>query len=36
MVSAFEKSLSNMTQRLQQLTATAEKKVSTKVRGGDI
>lgn len=27
-VSAFEQSLSNMTQRLQQLTATAEKKVS--------
>jgi len=26
-VSAFEQSLSNMTQRLQQLTATAEKKV---------
>lgn len=28
-VSAFEQSLSNMTQRLQQLTATAEKKVRT-------
>lgn len=28
MVSAFEQSLSNMTQRLQQLTATAEKKVN--------
>jgi len=28
-VSAFEQSLSNMTQRLQQLTATAEKKVKT-------
>lgn len=26
-VSAFEQSLSNMTQRLQQLTATAERKV---------
>lgn len=31
-VSAFEQSLSNMTQRLQQLTATAERKVIKLIR----
>jgi hypothetical protein len=35
-VSAFEQSLQNMTNRLQQLTATTEKKVEEKINFFDV